>query len=660
MCGAMATRFESQEGVLGNHLKRKLAATVRSIQWSYAIFWFNSPKGRLEWGDGYYNGEIKTMKTVQPMELSVDEMGLQRSEQLRELYKSLSMGDSVQQVKRPCAALSPEDLTATEWYYLVCMSFTFKPSQGMPGRALANGRHIWLCDTHHADSKVFMRSLLAKSASIQTVVCFPLMGGVLELGVTELISEDPSLLQHIKTNFSELSEPVCSEQSTSSPCNVDKDEDHSRTEVGHEIVNSMPKGGLHEFPCRIQYHAPEEEIKDDVERIEIPTNVGEELKMDSSGDSSMGCCHYQNTDDYFMIAGVTSTPQVQYIDDEFSNILHGSANSSNCTSQSVINPEKAILSSPNGESSSDLKECNHTKLSLLDLETQDSHYSKTLLTVLQNSYHFTAKSCFWNGSHESSFMVWRKGLDTQKQQISTTQKMLKKVLFDVPWMHGRCPPKSQEILSKRDWKHRDGDVSMSYVTMNEKLNEKFFILRSAVPSSSKVEKASILDDTIAYLKELEKRVHELEARKECGESEERKRKKHPDIVERTSDNYHQDHGQNEISHRSKHSLNKRRASDIGEMDAGINSLLSKESLADMTITVVEKEVMIEMRCPWREGLLLELVDAINSLNLDARSVQSSSVDGILTMRLTSKFKGAAVASVGMIKQTLQKVVGKFG
>lgn len=85
----------------------------------------------LEWGEGYYNGDIKTRKTLQAVELNADQMGLQRSEQLRELYDSLSAGESSQVVPmRPSAALSPEDLSDAEWYYLVCMSFVFNLGQG--------------------------------------------------------------------------------------------------------------------------------------------------------------------------------------------------------------------------------------------------------------------------------------------------------------------------------------------------------------------------------------------------------------------------------------------------------------------------------------------------------------------------------------------------
>ncbi|CAL9780953.1 unnamed protein product, partial [Musa acuminata subsp. burmannicoides] len=117
-----------------------------------AIFWSPSTgqPGVLAWSDGYYNGDIKTRKMTQPMELKADQMGLQRSKQLRELYGSLSAGDNNQQTRRPSASLSPEDLTDTEWYYLVCMTFTFTPGQGLPGKAFATNQHIWLNNAQFA------------------------------------------------------------------------------------------------------------------------------------------------------------------------------------------------------------------------------------------------------------------------------------------------------------------------------------------------------------------------------------------------------------------------------------------------------------------------------------------------------------------------------
>lgn len=78
----------------------------------------------LVWGDGYYNGAIKTRKTVNLVEDSTEEASLERSQQLRELYDSLSTGDLNHPARRP-AALSPEDLTESEWFYLMCVSFSF-------------------------------------------------------------------------------------------------------------------------------------------------------------------------------------------------------------------------------------------------------------------------------------------------------------------------------------------------------------------------------------------------------------------------------------------------------------------------------------------------------------------------------------------------------
>ncbi|MFQ6632277.1 hypothetical protein Gotur_009335 [Gossypium turneri] len=115
----MATEVQNQERGLKN-LMKLLALAVRNIQWTLLPV-FNMNKFRVsEWGDGYYNGDIKTRKTVQAVELNAEQLGLQRSEQLRQLYESLSAGESSPQPPRPSAALSPEDLTDTEWYYLVC------------------------------------------------------------------------------------------------------------------------------------------------------------------------------------------------------------------------------------------------------------------------------------------------------------------------------------------------------------------------------------------------------------------------------------------------------------------------------------------------------------------------------------------------------------
>jgi hypothetical protein len=86
----------------------------------------------LTWTDGFYNGEVKTRKIANSAELTADQLIMQRSEQLRELYEALGSGkcDRRARAVRPVASLSPEDLSDTEWYYVTSMTYAFRPGQG--------------------------------------------------------------------------------------------------------------------------------------------------------------------------------------------------------------------------------------------------------------------------------------------------------------------------------------------------------------------------------------------------------------------------------------------------------------------------------------------------------------------------------------------------
>lgn len=657
----MANCSLSHDGVPEN-LRKQLAVAVRSIQWSYAIFWSLSTtqQGVLEWGDGYYNGDIKTRKTVQAMELKADKIGLQRSEQLRELYESLLVSETDPQAKRPSVALSPEDLSDAEWYYLVCMSFTFSPGEGLPGRALANGQTIWLCDAQYADSKIFSRSLLAKSASIQTVVCFPYLGGVIELGVTELVSEDPSLLQHFKTSLLELSKPVCSDISSSAPHKADEDKDPMCLQVNHEIANTLPLENL---------YTSGEDIKFDQGGISElgGGDIHEEFKMDSPDECSHGCEHNCQTEDSFMLEGVQGgASQVQswhFMDDDFSNGVQYSLNSSDCISEAFVNQEKATSVPRGGNVNSihlqDLQNSNHTKLGSLDLDADDDlYYKRTLSAVLRNSPRLIENTCLHYNDSKSSFLSWKRVAIKDAYRPQVQQRMLKKILFKVPKMHGSCSFRSQKENGGKDWVQKlksDDSCIGHFLPDKQKENENFLVLRSLVPCISEIDKASILSDTIRYMKELEARVEELESCMDSEDFEVRGRTKYMELVEQISDNY----DKKKIHSGRKSWINKRKASDIDETDPDLHRGFPEDGRAlDVKVSIKDQEVLIEMRCPYREYILLDVMDAINNLHLDAHSVQSSAQSGILQLTLKSKFRGAAIAPVGMIKQALWNIACK--
>ncbi|KAF5730002.1 transcription factor EGL1 [Tripterygium wilfordii] len=634
----MSSRSHNQDG-MQESLKKQLALAVRSIQWSYAIIWSISPtqSGVLEWADGYYNGDIKTRKTVQSVEIDADQLGLQRSEQLRELYESLSAGETNPQARRPTVALSPEDLSETEWYYLVCMSFVFNIGRGLPGRTLAKGEPIWLSNAHYANSKVFSRSLLAKSASIKTVVCFPFSDGVVELGVTELVSEDPSLIQHIRTTFLDIPYPM-SQKLNLRAVNMG-DEDLAFAEIDHDILDTKM----------------------------IPSVGCEELDLDSPGSCSKGNeFDNQNAEDLLMVEEQTvEASQVhswQLMDDDFSTCVFQPMNSSDCISQTLVNPATLVCLPDNEklkEPVQQVQDCNRPKVTALDLQTDVFHYQNVLSALLKTSHSLVLGPNVRNPHQGSSFVSWTKGGPTNcaKSKGETQQRLLKKILFDVPRMH------TSDLLllespeydgdKKGIWTPEAGDISMNHILAERrkrgKLNERFTVLRSIIPSISKVDKISILDDTIEYLQELERRVEELESSsREVAETEARTKWKAQEPSERTSGNY---------GNTIKAVLNKRKACDVDETEQDMNCV---GSYADnLIVSVSDKDVLIKMRCPWREGMLLDIMDAITNLHLDTHSVQSSTVDGMLSVTIKSQNKRSTFASARMIKKELQRVASKY-
>ncbi|XP_048633472.1 transcription factor GLABRA 3-like isoform X1 [Brassica napus] len=613
------------------NLKKQLAVSIRSIQWSYAIFWSVSASqpGVLEWGDGYYNGDIKTRKTIQASEIKADQLGLRRSEQLRELFESLSIAESSStgtavgsQVSRraSAAALSPEDLADTEWYYLVCMSFVFKIGEGMPGRTFANGEPIWLCNAGTADSKVFSRSLLAKSASVNTVICFPFLGGVVEIGTTEHIAEDMNVIQCVKKSFLEAPDPNASIlQPISSDYHIDNVLDPQHI-LGDEIY--APMFGTRPF----QATSP------------TRTTNGFDPEHDQLAEDH----------DSFMAEGINSQVQSwQHMDDELSNCVHQSLNSSDCVSQTFAEAGARRVSC--GARKGRIQRLGHfqeqqknVKMLSFDPRNDDVHYQSVISTIFKTSHQLILGPQFRNCDKRSSFTRWKKPSPSSSGTasiVAPSQGMLKKIIFEVPRVH----QKEKLMLDSPVAGDETANHAVSEKKRREKLNERFLILRSIIPSVNKSDKVSILDDTIEYLQELERRVQELESCRESTDTETRgtiaaKRKKPYDAGERTSANC----TNNEIGYVKR--------THVGEAEPAETGLTD-----NLRIRSFGNEVVIELRCVWREGVLLEIMDVISNLHLDSHSVQSSTGDGLLCLTVSCKHKGSKIATPGMIKEALQKV-----
>uniref|UniRef100_I1PNR9 BHLH domain-containing protein n=1 Tax=Oryza glaberrima TaxID=4538 RepID=I1PNR9_ORYGL len=536
-----------------NHFRSLLAAAVRSISWSYAIFWSISTScpGVLTWNDGFYNGVVKTRKISKSADLTAGQLVVQRSEQLRELYYSLLSGECDHRARRPIAALSPEDLADTEWYYVVCMTYSFQPGQGLPGKSYASNASVWLRNAQSADSKTFLRSLLAKSASIQTIICIPFTSGVLELGTTDPVLEDPNLVNRIVAYFQELQFPICLEvlMSTSPSPNETEDADivseglitHNAIEEGQMVVSDECVSNANRDPITME--------------IDELYSIYEDLDLDT----------------------------VRFLEDN----------------GWPVNPSSFQL-------------------------VPASSTEAVAAAAAANDVDGVANS------QVSCFMAWKSAKSNEMAVPVVTgiesQKLLKKVVD--------CGARMSTGRGSRAALTQESGIKNHVISerrRREKLNEMFLILKSIVPSIHKVDKASILEETIAYLKVLEKRVKELESSSEPSH-------------QRATETGQQ---------RRCEITGKELVSEIGVSGGGD----AGREHHHVNVTVTDKVVLLEVQCRWKELVMTRVFDAIKSLCLDVLSVQASAPDGLLGLKIQAKFACSGSVAPGMISEALQKAIG---
>lgn len=166
----------------------------------------------------------------------------------------------------------------------------------------------------------------------------------------------------------------------------------------------------------------------------------------------------------------------------------------------------------------------------------------------------------------------------------------------------------------------------------EKLNEKFIILRSLVPYVTKMDKASILGDAIEYLQQLRKKILDLEGKnKRLMEAE----KSSEQPTQRTTS--------------SSDGVDKRKMR-IVEENGGANPkaveppplppplplLPPAELETSVQVSIIESNALLELQCPHREGLLLDIMQMLRELRIETTAVRTSLGDGFFVAELKAK------------------------
>nr|BAC83694.1 putative intensifier [Oryza sativa Japonica Group] len=609
----------------GGEAHAALQAVAQSLRWTYSLLWQLCPHqgSSLVWGEGHYNGAVKTRKStvMQPPpaeeEDDADHAARHRSRQLRELYDWLQQAgenssggvqtSSTTASRRPGAALSPEDLTETEWFFLMSASYSFPPGIGLPGRAFARRGHVWLTGANEVDSKVFLRAILAK-----TVVCIPVVDGVLEIGTTEKVEEDMGLIQYARGIFMDQHgihmKPTLSQHSTSNPV--------THCTHQHPIQVQMQLGitSQTKFDYSDELNADEE--NDDTE--EEGMSGSDTNNTDTERNS--GQLQLQMQDQLNMVSNDHQTIPNNAVSSELMQCEMSEVVRDGCSNNILEDEIQMLMDCQNSNCQLNLQgpdePCHSWHFLCEELQNdyqpatedqvaspENTHYPKTLMTILHyntlRQQEMNIKN-YLPVSEKSSFSRW------------TTPE-------------GREQKHLNQGAGKAQVDAIQGDFSANHVLKErrrrEKLNEKFIILRSLVPFMTKMDKASILGDTIEYVKQLRNRIQELES----SSSSSRAAARAPSAAA--------------AGRRRKRSAAAATATAAEGMSSS-NGRNGGEAAEVVQVSIIESDALLELRCGCGGGgggvVLLRVMQAMQELQLEVTAVQASCAGGELLAELRAK------------------------
>ncbi|KAG2318979.1 hypothetical protein Bca52824_012192 [Brassica carinata] len=430
-------------------LQQRLQALIEGTNegWTYAMFWQPSydfsGASVLGWGDGYYKGEedkgtARQRSIPPPFSTPADQE--YRKKVLRELNSLISGGGG------PTDDAVDEEVTDTEWFFLVSMTQSFACGSGLAGKAFSTGDAVWVSGSDQLTGSGCERAKQGGVFGMQTIACIPSPNGVVELGSTEQIRQSSDLMNKVRVlfNFNGGAGDL-----SGLNWNLDPDQGENEPSIWISDPIGVPEHGTGAPSSSSQLFA-------------------KSIQFENGGSSST------------VTENPNPSPVSQTQNPKFSNNFSRELNFST-SSTTLVKPRPGEFLSFGDEGK---RSSANPDPSSYSGQTQFENKRKKSVGL----------------SNDDKVLTFGGESDHSDLEASVVKEIPEKR----PKKRGRKPANGRE----EPLNHVEAERQR-----REKLNQRFYALRAVVPNVSKMDKASLLGDAIAYINELKSKVTKAESEK---------------------------------------------------------------------------------------------------------------------------------------------------